>query len=239
MTDDPITYEISDADPGVEISPDAGANHRVPCVLALDTSGSMRGRPIQQLTDALHVFRSDLMSHDEASEMVELAVITFSSTVTVAQDFTGVHAFEPTRLQAGGRTCMGEAILQAADLIEDRKQYYKTQGLTYNRPWLWLMTDGKPNGGQVEAATSTIRAAEQGKRFLFFGAGTDSADMDALRSIAYDPQRVIEMKGNCFEDLFRFVSGSLKRSSDSVTSGTPNEQLALPAPSSTWARVSV
>lgn len=228
--EEPETYEFNEVEP----SPDAGANHRVPCAVALDTSASMSGRSIRQLNEAIRDFKRDLLDDDRAAQSVELALVTFDSSVDVIQDFVAADSFQPPNLTAGGSTNMGEGVLRAADLIESRKDHYRKQGLTYNRPWIWVMTDGRPNGNRFEAAKQTIKNAEEDERFLFFAAGTGGANHSKLRELAHDPQRVIEMKGQRFAQFFKFVSDSLKRSSRS----RPGEQLALPPPSQTWARVS-
>ena len=60
-------------------SPDLVANPepRCPCLLLLDTSGSMSGRPIEELNQGLRVFKEELTSDDMAMQRVEVAVITF------------------------------------------------------------------------------------------------------------------------------------------------------------------
>jgi Mg-chelatase subunit ChlD len=49
---------------------------RCPCVLLLDTSGSMQGDPIKALNQGLQAFKDDLMRDPLASRRVELAVVT-------------------------------------------------------------------------------------------------------------------------------------------------------------------
>ena len=44
---------------------------RCPCVLLLDTSGSMQGAPIEQLNDALQFFKEDLYADALAAKRVE------------------------------------------------------------------------------------------------------------------------------------------------------------------------
>jgi len=50
---------------------------RCPCVLLLDTSGSMGGAKIAELNKGLQTFAEELHSDAMASKRVELAIITF------------------------------------------------------------------------------------------------------------------------------------------------------------------
>src|ERR1700731_4706903 len=63
---------------------------RCPCVLLLDTSGSMRGQPIRALADGLATFREELLKDVLARRRVEVAIVTFARAVQVVQDFVTV-----------------------------------------------------------------------------------------------------------------------------------------------------
>ena len=86
---------------------------RCPCVLLLDTSGSMQGAAISALNEGLRVFKNDLSKDPVASRRVEVAVVTFDSAVNVMQDFVTADQFQPPTLTAQGVTYMGEAIQKA------------------------------------------------------------------------------------------------------------------------------
>src|SRR5207249_5159004 len=122
---------------------------RCPCVLLLDTSGSMGGRPIEALNAGLVTFKDELVADSLAAKRVEVAVITFGP-VAVTNDFQIATQFEPTPLQAGGDTPMGAAILQAFDVLKARKELYKSNGVSYYRPWIFLLTDGAPTDSWSE-----------------------------------------------------------------------------------------
>ena len=61
---------------------------RCPCILLLDVSGSMSGRPINELNAGLVTFRDELLADPLALKRVELGIVTFGP----------VHALQRQRL---------------------------------------------------------------------------------------------------------------------------------------------
>ncbi|MFL5625336.1 MAG: vWA domain-containing protein, partial [Ktedonobacteraceae bacterium] len=78
---------------------------RCACVLLLDTSYSMDGRPIQELNRGLQTFQEAIQKDDLARKRVEIAIVTFGNGgVQQKQDFVTAEAFEAPNppLTAGG-----------------------------------------------------------------------------------------------------------------------------------------
>lgn len=67
---------------------------RCPCILLLDVSGSMNGRPINELNAGLVTFRDELLADSLALKRVELGIVTFGP-VHVEQPFTSAANFFP------------------------------------------------------------------------------------------------------------------------------------------------
>ena len=97
---------------------------RVPCVLLLDTSGSMSGQPIDELNSALASFKDTMAADTLASKRAEIAIVSFGGTVDVRQDFITAEHFVPPVLGSQGATPMGQAIDLGVDLVTQRKQTY-------------------------------------------------------------------------------------------------------------------
>ena len=205
---------------------------RCPCVLLLDTSGSMEGEPIQALNEGLVIFRDSLLKDPLASKRVEVAVVTFDNEIIVRSDFVTPDRFKPPRLEAGGQTFMGSAILKALDMVEQRKQTYRDHGIAYYRPWVFMITDGEPQGEPeevVQQAATRLRQAEEQKKVAFFAVGVEGANMERLKQIVV--RTPVKLKGLNFAEMFVWLSRSMERVSQSRT----NEQVPLPPPG--WAEV--
>jgi uncharacterized protein YegL len=59
---------------------------RCPCVLLLDTSGSMQGERIEALNQGLLSLKDELVKNSLAARRVEIAIITFDSSVNITLD---------------------------------------------------------------------------------------------------------------------------------------------------------
>ena len=206
-------------------------------VLLLDTSGSMAGTKIQQLNEGLKIFKSEISSDELASKRVDLAIVTFGNSVTVAHDFSSVDEFTPPELTAAGSTPMGEAILKAADLIAERKSQYKALGIDYFRPWIFLITDGDPtdmNPGDDlwSQVVARVHDGEMRKEQLFFAVAVEPANLAKLTQIAPPERPPVQLRGTHFKELFVWLS----KSQAAVSASSVGDAVKLPAPTG-WTEV--
>jgi len=195
---------------------------RCPCVLLLDTSGSMTGSPITQLNDGLQTFQQALNNDNLAALRVEVAIVSFGP-VQVVQDFVTVNQFTPPQLFASGDTPMGNAIHIALDMIDGRKATYKKKGISYYRPWVFLVTDGGPTD-EWKSAAARVLDAEARKKVAFFAVGVEGADMGVLAQITSRPP--MKLQGLSFREMFVWLSSSLS----SVSQSKPGDEVPLQSP---------
>lgn len=106
-----------------------------------------------------------------------------------------------------------------------RPTLYRANGITYYRPWVFLITDGAPQGegdGVVDRATQRIKDDEGNKRVAFFAVGVEGADMARLGQMVV--RTPILLKGLDFREMFVWLSTSMHKVSQSKL----DEDVALP-----------
>ncbi|HWX16512.1 MAG TPA: VWA domain-containing protein [Chthoniobacterales bacterium] len=198
---------------------------RCACILLLDTSASMQGAPLDALSAGLQTFKHDLGKSPLTLRRAEIAIVGFDDNIKVLQDFVTADRFEPPTIsQLGSATHMCAGIDTALDMVHNRKTEYRKNGVTYYRPWVFMITDGEPTGeppGEVNRIAERVRDDEANKRVSFYCVGVESANMETLRKISV--RQPIKLAGLHFDELFVWLSASMQR----VSGGKTDEQVPL------------
>ncbi|MBM0887691.1 VWA domain-containing protein, partial [Escherichia coli] len=80
-------------------------------------------------------------------------------------------------------TPLGAAITKALNMVEERKREHRANGISYYRPWLFLITAGAPPDEWQAAANKAVQG-EEDQKFAFFSIGVQGADMKTLAQIS-------------------------------------------------------
>lgn len=205
---------------------DANPDPRVACVVLADVSSSMQGPPIAALERGFAAFTSYLHSESIACKRVEVAVVTFGTVATVLVPMQESRTVQPASFTAAGTTNMAAGINLALDILEDRKHAYKTAGLQYYRPWILILTDGKPNIDGFDAAVARLNAAESARGVSVFAVGAGPrVDYHQLSRLSLQ-RSPAPLDGLKYEELFEWLSASLSNVSNSSEFGRDDQALS-------------
>ena len=229
MNDDVLGFGDEEI-PDIPTQIEANTEQRTPCVLVLDCSGSMssNGR-IEALNEGLKSFEEALKNDDIASQRVMVKVLAFGGNAEVlpVTEWTDAWFFEAPTLEANGNTPMGEAMDQAHAEIEYIKGELREGGISYTRPWIFLMSDGGPTDPDWEAAAQRSRAAVQQKKAVVWLIGVPGAQAAPMQAFAGPDSAVYQVDSAEFQGMFQWLSDSLT----AAASTAPGEMLQLEAPS--------
>lgn len=191
----------------------------LPVVLLLDVSGSMRGEKIANLYEATKKMIDAFVNLELKETMIEVAIITFGSRVTVHTEMTAVKNLsnlEP--FVAGGQTPLGQAFLMAKDMMDDPKILPK--GTIY-KPAVIVVSDGRPDTGWQKCLVEfeTGDRASKSQRFAI-AIGSDR-DEDMLTKFTKTKENIFYAEGaGDIADKLEKISTHI---SMRATSGKPND----------------
>ncbi len=194
---------------------------RCPCLLLLDTSSSMKGKPVDELNAGVTQLYDSLLGDVVASDRVELAIVTFGKgDVEVLQTFQNPKPGQCPTLTVDGYTPMAAAIQRGLDLLDARLNALKVEGLKLYKPWVVLITDGAPTDGSaaVNAAIARVHDAQAKNRLVFWAFGVQGADMTVLSQLGGTHAMMLDSAN--FRALFDWISASLSAVSHSAPGGS-------------------
>lgn len=205
--------------------------------LCLDTSGSMRGHPINELNAGTRMFYDTVRNDRTAKYMADISIVTFGGDeAKCIQDFAHVSEVSvPPSLKAEGMTPMGEGVNLSLDMLENRRNYYRNSGVSYYHPWIILMTDGKPVGNASELSRAIERTRDlvnRNKLAVFPLAIGNEADVETLKQFS-PKMRPVALKGLNFKGFFEWLSISVHQ----VSISRPGEAIKLPDIDSSWGSI--
>ena len=183
------------------------------CVVLVDTSGSMHGYE-RQLTDAIIQMKEAIENDDTARGRVEVCLVTYDDDVREESPFGAISRMAIPSISCAGMTSTHAAIDFALKRVAERKSEYQQNHVTYNQPWIWLLTDGESNdrdNGSFEA----LLEAQQNSKCVFFGVAVgDEANEQELARM-HKNGLVLRVEKDNFASVFQFISQSVSGASAS------------------------
>ena len=177
--------------------------YHIPIVFLVDTSASMAGKPINDLNQGLVQFYEALRQDDLALGRAEVSVISFGGSVNIEVGFRPAEQYEAPVLSAGGLTAMNEGILKALDEIQMRKKLYREHGIIYQKPWLFVLTNGSPTDTGLESqAISILRHLIDKQKIIYIPMGIGTDDYEYMKK--YYPEYWADKTVFTLQDISKF-----------------------------------
>ena len=171
-------------------SPENPQNERLACLFLLDISESMKEtQKYEALIEGLNNFKTTVDETDEyIRKSLDVAIITFGPDIRKIQDFTPFSEFNIPILTPFGNCPLKEAIETGLDLLSNKKNEYRSLGIAYKRPWVFLISNGLPtdmNEGDANwvKLNTKIVSEEREKHFSFFAFGVSPQATEILQSL--------------------------------------------------------
>jgi uncharacterized protein YegL len=203
---------------------------RLPVYLILDTSGSMRGEPIQSLKVGVQSLISTLRQDPHALESVHVCIITFDAIARVICPLQSLEDFQMPVIDCpqSGPTMTGAALEMLCQCVDRDVQRTTEDHKGDWRPIAFLMTDGVPN----DTAHYAQMIPEVQKRpfasFIACAAG-HKAQVEPLRKLTSNVFNLETMDGHSFVGLFQWVSSTVSSGNRSMGAAS---SITLPPPPS-------
>lgn len=210
-------------------------NEKTLACLVVDRSGSMDGPPIRELNQGIKSFLNDIENDGTLSSNLEVAIVEFDDRVNVLHSPALAEDIQFTDIVTGGTTAMVDAIRKAITVVEDRKAYYKATSQPYKLPWIILITDGVPDGGQdINGLASEIEQLTKAQKFMLMTIGVKGADMAVLNTLAgykkigsqFVKVSPVMLSGTKFNEFFEWLSASMS----AVVNNADGQPVTLQSP---------
>ena len=197
---------------------------RLPVYILIDTSGSMKGEPIESVKVGLADMIATLRQDPYMLDTVYISIISYDREIKQILPLTGLEYLRLPEIDTpdSGPTNMGAALKFVCERIavEVRKDTPEQKGDW--RPFLFLFTDGKPSDIQDYNRIIPRVKAVNFKKIVACAAGP-KAKVEPLKQLTENVYILDYVDVRSIKDFFRISWGI-----EDPISSSPNEDLPAP-----------
>lgn len=201
---------------------------RLPVYLLIDTSGSMKGEPIESVKVGIESMIATLRQDPYALETVNISIITYDKDVKVLLPLTPLEDFQLPEIVTpeSGPTHTGAALKTLCERIDSEVKVSTPDCKGDWMPLLFIMTDGRP--ADVMLYSEIIPEVKRRKfaSIIACAAGM-RAKLEPLKLLTDQVYSLDTMDSSNFKKFFKWVSDLIEVGNKSIGA---TDDLVLPPP---------
>ena len=203
---------------------------RLPIYIAIDTSGSMRGEPIESVNVGLQSMLQAMRQDPYALESVHLSVLTYDREVKELFPLTPLEDVQMPTITCpqSSPTHLGEVLKLVIERFDRDVKQSNADGKGDWRPMFFVMTDGAPSDIQLFNKMVPEIKRRSFSRIIACAAGP-KAKTEYLEQFAKPVVCLDTTDSASFAAFFKWVSGSVNAGSASAGI-SPDMADTLPPP---------
>jgi len=202
---------------------------RLPVYLLIDTSGSMKGEPIESVKVGIESMISTLRQDPYALETVNISIITYDRDVKVILPLTPLEDLQLPDITTpdSGPTHTGAALEMLCKQVEHEVTLSTPDRKGDWMPLLFIMTDGHPSDIMTYNQIVPVVKKKKIASIIACAAGM-KAKIDPLKLLTDQVYSLDTMDSTSFKKFFKWVSDVIEVGNKSV--GATDELVLPPAP---------